>query len=51
MGVTATDALRDCSVAEFLQEADVSLYTAKKNGRNRVEVFSTTSRSTGAGQS
>ena len=51
MGVTATDAVRDCSVAEFLQEADVSLYTAKKNGRNRVEVFSTTARSTGAGQS
>jgi two-component system, cell cycle response regulator len=51
MGVAATDAVRDCSIAEFLHEADVSMYTAKKNGRNRVEVFSPATRSTGAGQS
>jgi len=51
MGVTATDAVRDCSVAEFLREADVSLYAAKKNGRNRVEVFTPAAKSTGAGKS
>jgi two-component system, cell cycle response regulator len=51
MGVTATLARRDHSVAEFLREADVSLYSAKKNGRNRVEVFSQEARSASSGQS
>ena len=51
MGVTATVATRDCSVSEFLREADVSLYEAKKKGRNRVEVFSAEARAKGATQS
>jgi len=51
MGVTATDASRYCTPAEFLHEADVSLYTAKKNGRNRVEVFTPAAKSSSAGQS
>jgi two-component system cell cycle response regulator len=51
MGVTATGPYRDCSVAEFLREADIGLYAAKRNGRNRVEVFTPAANSTGAGQS
>ena len=50
MGVTATDGSRYCTPAEFLQEADVSLYAAKKNGRNRVEIFVPAAKSTGAAQ-
>lgn len=51
MGVTATVSTRNCSVAEFLREADVSLYEAKKNGRNRVEVFSPSANSASAAKS
>lgn len=51
MGVTATAATRDCSVSDFLREADISLYEAKKNGRNRVEIFSPAANTTGVGQS
>jgi len=51
MGVTASDSCRYCSPAEFLQEADTSLYTAKKNGRNRVEFFTPTAKSSSAAKS
>jgi len=51
MGVTVTSPDRDHSVSDFLHEADVSMYAAKKNGRNRVELFSATARQAGAGQS
>jgi two-component system, cell cycle response regulator len=50
MGVTATTSGRDHTVADLLHEADLSMYAAKKNGRNRVEIFSEVARQTSAGQ-
>lgn len=50
MGLTATGGRRDRPVSDFLHEADQSLYLAKKNGRNRVEVFAPQANSIGAGQ-
>jgi two-component system cell cycle response regulator len=50
MGVTVTSAARDHSISDVLHEADVSMYAAKKNGRDRVEVFSATSQHAGFGQ-
>jgi diguanylate cyclase (GGDEF)-like protein len=39
MGVTATGSNRYRNVAEFLHDADIGMYAAKKNGRNRIEVL------------
>ena len=50
LGVTSTGHSRYCTPAEFLQEADASLSTAKKNGRNRVEIFVPAAKSTTAGE-
>src|SRR5208337_627660 len=40
MGVTVTSFSPERSVTEILHQSDIALYEAKKNGRNRVEVFS-----------
>ena len=50
LGVTSTGQSRYCTPSEFLLEAESSLYAAKKNGRNRVEVFVPIAKTNGAGQ-
>jgi two-component system, cell cycle response regulator len=51
MGVSAASTRLIRTVEEFLREADLGLYAAKNNGRNRVEAFSPLMNSARAGQS
>lgn len=51
MGVTATSTSRDRTIAESLREADLSMYEAKKKGRNRVELFTPSASFNAAGKS
>ena len=42
MGVTVSCSNTDHTVADVLHQADMALYAAKKNGRNKVEAFTPT---------
>lgn len=44
MGVTVMSSGDDHTIADLLQQADVAMYQAKKNGRNRVEVFASSAK-------
>ncbi|BCR06591.1 diguanylate cyclase response regulator [Desulfuromonas versatilis] len=39
IGVSGCDASRDLNSRQLLEEADCALYTSKRNGRNRTEIF------------
>lgn len=48
MGVTIASGKSNPTVCEILHQADIAMYAAKKNGRNRVEVFSKAARAASA---
>ncbi len=39
VGITCARGDRDANVETLLNEADMALYRAKENGRNRVEAY------------
>lgn len=39
IGITHRKSITDESIDQLIREADLSLYRAKKNGRNRIEIF------------